>query len=82
MKLFVCMKKQRINIVLAILVIGLILLYIINPLNKQIELNGWYSFILLPLVILRFINKIEIVDVVIRVLGVIFYIYLLIYYFL
>ena len=76
------MKKLIINIVLLFLIIGLILLYVINPLNKEIELNGWYSFVLLALVLLKVVSKNKIVNIIIQLLGACFYLYLLIYYFL
>jgi len=76
------MKKPIINILPAFLVIGLILLYLINPFNKQPELNGWYSFVLLGVVLLRAVNKTRKVDVIIRIFGACFYVYLLINYFL
>lgn len=76
------MNKRLTNIVLVFLIVGLILLYIINPLNKEIELNGWFSFVLLALVLLKVVSKNKIVNIIIRLLGACFYLYLLIYYFL
>jgi hypothetical protein len=76
------MKKQGQNLLLAILVGGLILLYVINPSNKQLELNGWYTFILIGIVIFRAVNKNKMVDVIIRIFGACFFLYLVLYYFL
>lgn len=76
------MKKHKLNILSAILIAGLVVLYIINPLNKLIELNGWYSYILFGLVILSAVNKSKIVNIIFRILGASFFIYLLLYYFL
>jgi hypothetical protein len=75
------MKKPITNIILVFLIIGLILLYIINPLNKEIELNGWFSLVLLALVLLKVVSKNKIAHVIIRLLGACFYLYLLIFYF-
>lgn len=79
-----CHVKKRKNntFVLIFLIIGLILIYVINPLDKVIELNGWFSFVLLALVLLKAVSKNKVVNVVIQLLGVCFYLYLLIYYFL
>lgn len=75
-------KKQGQNILFAILIVGLVLLYVINPSNKQLELNGWYTFILLGVVIFRAVNKNKMADVIIRILGACFFLYLVLYYFL
>jgi len=76
------MKKLRFNILLAILIGGLILLYVINPLNKQLELNGWYTFILLGILMLRVVNKSKMIDIIIRLIGACFFLYLVIDYFI
>lgn len=76
------MKKLKINIILVFLILGLILLYVINPLDRVIEFNEWYSFVLLAAVLLKVVNKNRIVNVIIQLLGACFYLYLLIYYFL
>ncbi len=76
------MRKLIINIVLAFLIIGLVLLYVVNPLNKEIELNGWYSIVLLALVLLKVVSKNKIANIIIQLLGACLYLYLFIYYFL
>lgn len=76
------MKKLSFNVLLAILIGGLIFLYIINPLNRLIELNGWYTFILLGIVMLRVVNKSKIIDIIIRIMGVCFFLYLVLNYFI
>lgn len=76
------MKKLRFNTLLAVLISGLILLYVIDPLNSQVELNGWYTFILLGIVILRGLNKSKILDIIIRITGACFFLYLVLSYFI
>lgn len=81
-KLFTKMKKQTLSIVIFLLVAFLILLYIINPLNRQFEFSGWVSPILLFIVILKLFNRNKKIDVFLRIMGVVIYLVLLAYYFL
>lgn len=72
------MKSKGLNILFAVLIGGFVLLYVLDPLNKQIELNVWHTLFILGLVILKLVNKSKIVDVLIRFIGVSFFVYLLI----
>lgn len=76
------MKKQTLNILIVLLVAFLILLYLINPLNRQFEFCGWVSPILLFIIILKLFNRNKKVDTLIRIIGAVIYLTLVAYYFL
>jgi len=75
------MDKIRVKFIVIIMVLGLIILYILDPLNRQPESNGWISFFLIPIVILSEFNLNQKINLFLRIIAVGLYIYLLVQYF-